>query len=77
MDDVNVNVNNFLAVSNPDFDNSGEPGPQAGDDVKPVCMFLKTHDQLVCAVLGDVRDSGCVAVTHAKGWRSRRISERA
>ena len=26
---VNVNVNNLLAISKSDFDNSGEPGPQA------------------------------------------------
>ena len=26
---VNVHVNNFLAISKSDFDNSGEPGPQA------------------------------------------------
>ena len=26
---VNVNVNNLLAISRLDFDNSGEPGPQA------------------------------------------------
>ena len=26
---VNVNVNNLLAISESDFDNSGEPGPQA------------------------------------------------
>ena len=26
---VNVNVNNLVAISIQDFDNSGEPGPQA------------------------------------------------
>ena len=26
---VNVNVNNLLPISESDFDNSGEPGPQA------------------------------------------------
>ena len=27
--DLNLNVNNLLAISESDFDNSGEPGPQA------------------------------------------------
>ena len=35
---VNVNVNSLLAISESDFDNSGEPGPQAGPQW--LCTFL-------------------------------------
>ena len=34
----NVNVNNLLAISRLDFDNSGEPGPQAKGVNHRVCM---------------------------------------
>ena len=37
---VNVNVNNLLAISESDFDNSGEPGPQAEgvNHLETVCV---------------------------------------
>ena len=38
---VNVNVNNLLAISESDFDNSGEPGPQALDWL--ACMGESSH----------------------------------
>ena len=34
---VNVNVNNLLAISRLDFDNSGEPGPQAKGEIYAQC----------------------------------------
>ena len=52
MDIVNVNVNNLLAISESDFDNSGEPGPQA-EGVNhletPLRQLHVTHRASSCA----------------------------
>ena len=52
---VNVNVNNLLAISKSDFDNSGEPGPQA-DEVNhleiPLRQLQVTHRASSCAKRG-------------------------
>ena len=48
----NVNVNNLLAISESDFDNSGEPGPQA-EGVNhleaPLRQLHVTHRASSCA----------------------------
>ena len=43
-DHVNVNVNNLLAISESDFDNSGPPGPQALGALEAVCKELQQGD---------------------------------
>ena len=52
---VNVNVNNLLAISIQDFDNSGEPGPQA-EGVNhletPLRQLPVTHRASSCAKRG-------------------------
>ena len=54
-EDVNVNVNNLLAISKSDFDNSGEPGPQA-EGVNhletPLRQLQVTHRASSCAKRG-------------------------
>ena len=49
---VNVNVNNLLAISKLDFDNSGEPGPQAkvvNHLETPLRQLHATHRASSCA----------------------------
>ena len=52
---VNVNVNNLLAISKSDIDNSGEPGPQA-EGVNhletPLRQLQVTHRASSCAKRG-------------------------
>ena len=52
---VNVNTSNFLAISEYDFDNSGEPGPQAKgvNHLKtPLRQLHVTHRASSCATRG-------------------------
>ena len=52
---VNVNVNNLLAISVWDFDNSGEPGPQAkgvNHLETPLRQLHITHRASSCAKRG-------------------------
>ena len=52
---VNVNVNNLLAISIQDFDNSGEPGPQAkgvNHLETPLRQLHVTHRASSCAKRG-------------------------
>ena len=52
---VNVNVNNLLAISKSDFDNSGEPGPQAkgvNHLETPLRQLQVTHRASSCAKRG-------------------------
>ena len=52
---VNVNVNNLLAISISDFDNSGEPGPQAkgvNHLETPLRQLHVTHRASSCAKRG-------------------------
>ena len=49
---VNVNVNNLIAISESDFDNSGEPGPQAkgvNHLETPLRQLHVTHRASSCA----------------------------
>ena len=52
---VNINVNNLLAISKLDFDNSGEPGPQAkgvNHLETPLRQLHATHRASSCAERG-------------------------
>ena len=55
LSNVNVNVNNLLAISRLDFDNSGEPGPQAkgvNHLETPLRQLHATHRASSCAKRG-------------------------
>ena len=55
MYEVNVKVNNFLAISKLDFDNSGDPGPQVkgvNHLETPLRQLHVTHRAFSCAKRG-------------------------